>query len=340
MTRLVITRLLTGLITLFLTAFFVFFAVQALPGDVAHQLLGQDATPEALEQLRARLGLDRGIWVRFWDWISGVVTGDFGVSLVSGEPVAPTVWRAFGNTLLIAIPAIVVGVIGSILLGIWAASRRNTRTDASISLLALVGMSIPEFVTATVLVLLLAIIVPVFPAVVVTGPSATLSDLLPATVLPAVTLVISMAAYIVRAMRSSMIDGLATEYATAATLKGVPRRRVLWRHVAPTAILPVLPIASINVAWLLGGVVVVESIFNYPGLGKLMLDSVSTRDLPILQAIAILSAIIYVVANLVADLTALISDPRLRANPTRRRARRSQEAPASAETVPATKGSE
>lgn len=321
MIRLIVMRLLTGIITLFLTAFFVFFAVQALPGDVAEQLLGQDATPEALELLRAKLGLDQSVWVRFGDWITSALMGDFGESLVSGEAVAPSVWRAFGNTLLIAGPAIVVGVLGSLLLGIWAASRRGTGTDTSISLIALIGMSIPEFVVATVLVLVFAIILPVFPAVVVQGPSAELGDLLPAAVLPAITLVISMAAYIVRAMRSSMIDGLSTEYATAATLKGVPRTKVLWRHVAPTAVLPVLPIASINIAWLLGGVVVVESIFNYPGLGKLMLDGVSTRDLPVLQAIAILSALIYVVANLISDLIALAVDPRLRAHPSRSRTR-------------------
>ncbi|MPV51316.1 MULTISPECIES: ABC transporter permease [unclassified Pseudactinotalea] len=312
MTRLVLTRLATGIITLFLTAFFVFFAVQALPGDVAAQLLGQDATPEALEAMRARLGLDQGVWVRFADWIAGAVRGDFGTSLVSGEPVAAGVWSAFANTLIIALPAIIVGVAGSIWLGIRAAARRGRATDSTISVLALLGMSIPEFVVATVLVLLLAILLPIFPAVVVQGPSASFGELAPAAILPAVTLIISMAAYIIRAMRSSAIDGLATEYATLSTLKGVPRRRVLWRHVAPTAVLPVLPIASINVAWLLGGVVVVESVFNYPGLGKLMLDSVSTRDLPVLQAIAILSALVYVVANLIADLTALTVDPRLR----------------------------
>lgn len=312
MIRLVGTRLLTGVVTLLLTAFFVFFAVQALPGDVAQQLLGQDATPEAVETLRSRLGLDQNVWVRFGQWISGAIQGDFGNSLVSGEPVAPDVWRAFANTLLIAVPAIIVGVVGSILLGIHAAARRGRAADSTISVVALLGMSLPEFVTATVLVLVFAILLPIFPAIVVQGTSATFTELVPAAILPAITLVISMAAYIVRAMRSSTIDGLATEHATAATLKGVPRRRVLWRHVTPTAVLPVLPIASVNVAWLLGGVVVVESVFNYPGLGDLMLDSVSTRDLPVLQAIAVLSALIYVGANLISDLIALAADPRLR----------------------------
>lgn len=327
MLRLIGTRLATGLITLFLAAFFVFFAVQALPGDVAEQLLGQNATPEAVETLRAQLGLDANVWARFAEWLGGAVTGDFGESLVSGDPVSATIWTAFLRTLLIAIPAILVGVTLSLLLGVWAAARRGTRTDSSISLLALIAMSIPEFVVATLLVLGLAILVPVFPAVVLGGPDAGFSELLPAAVLPALTLVISMAAYIVRAMRSSTIDGLSTEYATTATLKGVPRRRVLWRHVAPSALLPVLPVISINVAWLLGGVVVVESVFNYPGLGKLMIDSVSTRDLPVLQAIAVLSAVVYVSANLLADLLALAVDPRQRTLHQPRARRRTQGVP-------------
>lgn len=325
MTRLILTRLVTSIVTLFLTAVFVFFAVQALPGDVAAQLLGQDATPEALAAMRAKLGLDQNILQRFLEWIGGAVTGDFGTSLVSGDPVAPTVWRAFAHTLLIAGPAIVLGVAGSLLLGIRAAARRGSAADASISVLALIGMSIPEFVVATVLILVFAIALPVFPAVVLEGPGAAFTDLVSAAVLPALTLIVYMAAYIIRAMRSSTIEGLSTEYATTATLKGVPPRRVLWRHVAPTAILPVLPVVSINVAWLLGGVVVVESVFNYPGLGKLMIDSVATRDLPVLQAIAVLSALIYVAVNLVSDLIALAADPKQRTSARRSRPARSRQ---------------
>lgn len=312
MLRMIGERLATMIVTLALAAFFVFFAVQALPGDVAQQLLGQNATPEAVATLRAQLGLDVNVWVRFAQWAAAAATGDFGVSLVSGEPVSATIWSAFSNSLLIAVPAILVGVALSLFLGVWAGARRGRGTDTSISLVALVAMSVPEFVVATVLVLALAIAVPVFPATVLRGTDATLVDLLPAAVLPAVTLVIAMAAYIIRAMRTSTIDGLATEYATTAELKGVPRRRVLWRHVVPSAVLPVLPVISINVAWLLGGVVVVESVFNYPGLGTLMLESVSTRDLPVLQAIALLSALVYVTVNLLADVLALVADPRQR----------------------------
>ncbi|GAA3668789.1 ABC transporter permease [Microbacterium marinilacus] len=326
MIRVVLFRLGTGVITLLLASFLVYFVVQALPGDVAEQLLGQNATPEAVAALRAQLDLDTNVWLRFVQWLGGAATGDFGTSLVSGEPVAGALWGAFGRTLLIAVPAILLGVGLSVLLGLRAGARRGTGTDSGISVLALVAMSIPEFVIATLLVLVFAILVPVFPAVVLEGADATVGTLLSAAVLPCATLVISMSAYIIRAMRSATIDTLATEYATTAELKGVPRGQVLRRHVLPNALLPVLPVVSINVAWLLGGVVVVETVFNYPGLGKLMIDSVSTRDLPMLQAITLLSALVYVISNLLADLVALAVDPRQRALESRRRRPRAQAA--------------
>lgn len=322
MLRLIVIRVATSLTTLFLAAFFVYFAVQALPGDVAQQLLGQNATPKAVANLREQLGLNTNVWLRFVQWLGHAVTGDFGTSLVSGKPVSGTVWTAFSHTLLIAVPAIVVGITLSVFLGIRAGARRGRATDSVVSVVALIAMSIPEFVVATVLVLVFSTAIPLFPAVVLQGSEAGFGDLLPSAVLPAITLIVAMAAYIIRAMRSSTIDGLAAEYATTAELKGVPRRRVLWRHVTPSAILPVLPVISINVAWLLGGVVVVESVFNYPGLGKLMIDSVSTRDLPVLEAIAVLSALVYVAVNLAADLLALAVDPRQRSLQGSRRRRR------------------
>lgn len=333
MLRMIAVRLATSVVTLMLASFFVFFAVQALPGDVAEQLLGQNATPEAVAALRDTLDLDTNVWARYLNWIAAAFTGDFGTSLVSGEAVSSIVWTAFTHSLLIAVPAIVVGITLSLLIGILTGARRGTATDSGLSVLALVAMSIPEFVVATVLVLTLAIAIPVFPAVVLRGPDATVGDLLPAVVLPAATLVIAMAAYVIRAMRSSTVDGLTTEYATTAALKGVPRRRVLWRHVAPTAVLPVLPVISINVAWLFGGVVVVESVFNYPGLGTLMIESVSNRDLPVLQAIAVLSALVYVTVNLVADLLALVADPRQRTLHQRHRRRTPAQAPSPAQEV-------
>lgn len=331
---LILRRLGTALITLLLASFFVFFAVQALPGDVAQQLLGQNATPEAVATLRQQLNLDTNVWVRYLEWLGNAVTGDLGTSLVSGNSVAGTVGTAFGHTLLIAIPAIVVGIGLALWLGVIAGSHRDRPADSTISIASLVMMSIPEFVVATVLVLIFSITLPIFPAVVIGGSEASWSELLASVPLPMITLVIAMAAYIIRAMRSSTVDGLTTEYATTARLKGVRSGNVLRRHVLPSALLPVLPVISINVAWLLGGVVVVETVFNYPGLGKLMIDSVSTRDLPVLQAIALLSALIYVVANLAADVAALILDPQQR--PTDRTSSRGAASTAAADTeVPA-----
>lgn len=315
MATFILRRLLTGLVTLLIASFLVYFATAALPGDVAQQLLGQDATEEAVAAMREQLGIEQSVWLGYLSWLGGIITGDFGTSLVSQEPVSEIVFGAFGNTLLIAVPAILIGVVLSVLLGVIAAVRRGRAADSGISVGTLVAMSIPEFVIATLLVLIFAIALPVFPAVVLSGNEATLGELLPAIWLPIITLVLAMAAYIVRATRSSTIDMMAGEFARTAELKGLRRRQVLTRHVVPNALLPVLPVIAINIAWLMGGVVVVESIFNYPGMGALMIESVSTRDLPVLQAIAIITAVVYVLANLAADLLSMIIDPRQRRTP-------------------------
>ncbi|WP_254281362.1 ABC transporter permease [Frigoribacterium sp. VKM Ac-2836] len=311
-------RVATALLTVLLASFFVFFAVQALPGDVAQQLLGQDATPDAVAALRETLGLDQNVWVRYGQWLLGAAHGDFGVSLVSGLPVGPDLLIAFRNSMLIALPAMIVGVTLSLTLGVIAGVRRGRPSDHAISLISLVVMSVPEFMVATVLVLLFAIALPIFPAVVLRGQDATIAELLPSVWLPVIVLTLAMAAYIVRTARSSTIDVMASEFVTTAELKGLSTRQVVWRHAVPSALLPTLNVVALNVAWLLGGVVVVENVFNYPGMGKLMLESVFTRDLPTIQAIAVVSALVYVVCNLAADLIALALDPRLR---TRRKAR-------------------
>lgn len=309
---LVARRVGTALLTVLLASFFVFFAVQALPGDVAQQLLGQDATPEAVATLRESLGLDQNVWARYGQWLLGAWHGDFGDSLVSGSPVGPDLLVAFRNSMLIAVPAMLVGVTVSLTLGVVAGVRRGRRSDHAISMVSLVLMSVPEFMVATILVLLFAVAIPIFPAVVLRGDSATVSQLLPGVWLPAIVLTLAMAAYIVRTARSSTIDVMASEFVTTAELKGLSTRQVVWRHAVPSAMLPALNVVALNVAWLLGGVVVVENIFNYPGMGKLMLESVFNRDLPTIQAIAVVSALVYVVCNLAADLIALALDPRLR----------------------------
>ncbi len=314
-------RLGIAVLTVVLASLFVFLAVQALPGDVAQQLLGQNATPEAVQQLRATLGLDENVWLRYVQWLAGAAHGDFGTSLVSGEPVAPTLLTAFRNSMLIALPAMLVGVTLSLALGVLAGVRRGRATDRVVSTVSLLVMSVPEFMVATVLVLLFAIGLPVFPAVVLRGSDATVAELLPTVWLPIVVLTLAMAAYILRTARSSTIDVMASEFVTTAELKGLTMRRVVWKHALPSALLPTLNVIALNVAWLLGGVVVVENVFNYPGMGKLMLESVSNRDLPTIEAIALLSALVYVVCNLAADLVALALDPKLRTRQRRTRTR-------------------
>lgn len=318
----VLRRLGIAVLTVVLASLFVFLAVQALPGDVAQQLLGQNATPEAVQQLRASLGLDRNVWLRYLEWLGGAVHGDFGTSLVSGSPVAPTLFTAFRNSMLVAVPAMLVGVTLSLFLGVVAGVRRGRTTDRVVSVVSLVVMSVPEFMVATVLVLCFAIGLPLFPAVVLRGSDATVGELLPTIWLPITVLTLAMAAYIVRTARSSTIDVMASEFVTTAELKGLPMRRVVWKHALPSALLPTLTVIALNVAWLLGGVVVVENVFNYPGMGKLMLESVYDRDLPTIEAIALLSAVVYVVCNLVADLVALALDPKLRTRQRRTRVRR------------------
>ncbi|MGW0866554.1 ABC transporter permease [Streptomyces sp. NPDC002611] len=305
-------RIAAALGTLLLSSLLVFLAVQALPGDVATQVLGKDATPQAVAELRGSLGLDRPAVERYGDWMWGALHGDFGTSLVSGTAVGGEVTQYLGNSMLIAALTILFAVTGSLLLGIVAGLYRDRWPDHLISTVSLVGMSVPEFVVATVLVLCFSVALPWFPAVVLYGPDATVGQLLPAVWLPALALAVVMAAYIVRMARTSVIDVMASEYVTTARLKGLSTWRVVTRHALPSALLPVLHVIALNVAWLLGGVAVVENVFNYPGIGKLMLSSVQNRDLPVIQAIALISAVVYVVCNLAADLGAMALNPRLR----------------------------
>ncbi|MCC4318300.1 ABC transporter permease [Streptomyces malaysiensis subsp. malaysiensis] len=307
-----VRRVVAALGTLLLSSVLVFLAVQALPGDVATQVLGRDATPDAVAALRKQMGLDQPAWERYAEWIKGALHGDFGTSLVTAKPVGGEVAQHLGNSALIAVVTVLFAVTGSLVLGILAGLYRDRWPDHLISTVSLIGMSVPEFVVATVLVLAFSVTVPVLPAVVLYGPGAGVGQLLPAVWLPAASLAIVMAAYIVRMARTSVIDVMASEYVTTARLKGLSTWRVVTRHALPSALLPTLHVIALNVAWLVGGVAVVENVFNYPGIGKLLLTSVQNRDLPVIQAIALISAVVYVVCNLAADIGSMALNPRLR----------------------------
>ncbi|MDX6315853.1 MAG: peptide/nickel transport system permease protein, partial [Streptomyces sp.] len=261
----VIRRVLSAIGTLALSSVLVFLAVQALPGDVATQVLGKDATPTAVAALRKQLHLDQPAWERYGHWVWGALHGDFGTSLVSSQAVGGEVGTYLRNSLLIAVVTVLFAVTGSLVLGIVAGLYRDRWPDTLISTVSLVGMSVPEFVVATVLVLAFSVTVPVLPAVVLYGPEATVGQLLPAIWLPAASLAVVMAAYIIRMARTSVIDVMASEYVTTARLKGLKPWRVVTRHALPSALLPTLHVIALNVAWLIGGVAVVENVFNYPG---------------------------------------------------------------------------
>ncbi len=308
----VLRRLGLALLTIWLASLGVFLAIQALPGDVATQILGQNATAKNVAVLRAELGLDKPAWQRYFDWLGSLLHGDLGTSLVNHTSVAAEVGVRLRNTMLLAGVTVVLGVSLALVLGVVAGLYRDRWPDHTISALSLIGMSMPEFVIATVLVLLFSINIPLFPAVVTAGPDATVGELLPAIWLPCAALTVVMAAYIIRMLRTSVIDVMAGEFVTTARLKGISPVRVVLRHALPSALLPTLNVIAMNVAWLVGGVVVVESVFNYPGVGLLTVDAVHDRDLPVIQTIAILGAATYVVCNLAADLAAMALNPRLR----------------------------
>jgi len=312
MARLIVQRFLSAGITLVLLAVFVFFAVDVLPGDTCTAYLGRDAKGERLEQCRRDLGLDRPALVRFADWAAGAAAGDFGVSPYRNKPVSEIVGWRMRNTVVLALAASFVGIPLAVLFGVIAGIRRDRPVDMALSSTSILAMTIPEFVTATFLILVFSISLGWTSGVVMAPANAPILDLLGGTVLPTVSLALVFAAHILRMVRSSVIDVLESDYVAMARLKGLPFRWILWRHVLPNSLLPAINVIGLTVAWLLGGVVVIESVFNYPGLGRLSVDAVADRDLPLVQCIVLILASFYILTNLLTDLATLLLNPRLR----------------------------
>ena len=312
MGRLFLQRLLLALFVLALVSLIVFVMVELLPGDAATAYLGREATPEGLERLRVTLGLDRPAPQRFLTWAGGLLRGDLGVSLARGEPINMFLWMRLRNSLVLGLTAALVGFPLAIGLGIIAGLTRDRLPDLLISTLSLIGMSLPEFVTATLLIYLFSIQWRLFPAITLVNPDAPLTELLPNIVLPILTLIILLTAYILRVVRTSIIEVMRSDYIRVARMKGLTRFWVVVRHALPNALLPTLTIAALTIAWLIGGLFVIESVFNYPGIGTLLLNAIHDRDLPLVQSIAMVMAVIYVIANLGADLLTLVLNPRLR----------------------------
>ena len=290
----------------------VFLATSALPGSVVDQILGTEATPAARTALEQELRLDEPIVQRYAGWSASAVQGDFGSSLVNGVPVWPLVLDRLGHSLLLAGAALFLAVPLAIVLGTWAALRAGRREDRSITGAAFVLICIPEFVVGIVLIWLLAVVVPVFPAISLIDPGAPLSAWIEALALPVLTLVPASVAYMTRTMRFAMADVLGEDFIRMAPLRGgISRRRVILRHALPNALVPMINVFALQVGFMLTGVVVVEALFQYPGLGMLLLDAVSQHDIPIVQATALVMGGIYVLLSVVADLLVAVLDPRI-----------------------------
>jgi len=309
-------RLALGVLTLFAVSIVVFAATQALPGNAARAILGKQATPEALAALTRQLHLNESVFTQYTHWLGGVLTGNLGISAATQAPVSQLLSARIGNSGFLVLVAAIVAILLSIALGVLMAVRRDKPADQVLSTASLVLAALPEFVIGIALVLLFATSVfHALPAESLLAPGQHAWEDPNVDVLPAATLVLAVTPYISRIMRGSMIEVLQSEYVTMARLKGMSERTVIWRHAVPNAIVPAIQVAALQLAWMAGGVVVVEYVFDYPGIGSALISAVAERDVPTVQALALLIAGVYVVVNLLADVWTVLLTPRLRTAP-------------------------
>jgi peptide/nickel transport system permease protein len=311
MTAFVLRRLGFAVITLFAVLTIVFFIVRILPGDPAMAILGDQANQEALTALRERLGLDRSLTVQYFEFLRGVMVGDWGESLVSGRPVIREIARVLPATLELTFASLVLGAVVGIPLGVWSAIRRNKIPDYIIRLASLLGLSFPAFVSAVLLLLVFAIQLRWFP-VISSGQGASLGERLQNLALPAINLGLIMAAYITRVTRSAMLEVLNQDYVRTARAKGLAFATIISRHCMRNAMIPVVTVVGLYLGILIGNSVLTEIVFNRPGLGKLIIGALNQRDYPMLQGMMVIYTLIVVLVNLITDLTYGLIDPRIK----------------------------
>ncbi|HXF63440.1 MAG TPA: ABC transporter permease [Caldilineaceae bacterium] len=314
MLRYTLRRLGFLLITLLVTSLIVFLVTQLLPGDVARVILGREASETALAQLREELGLDRPLPVQYLSWLGDFITGDWGISYSTDQPIRPLVMQRFRNSLMLAGLALLVAVPLSVALGVLAGLNEEKPVDAVVSIGSLSVVGLPEFVTGLLLIQLFSFRWGLLPANSSIRDDASFGEALPMLVLPAITATLVLLAYVTRLTRAGVIEELKQGYVRTATLKGLPRRTVIWKHVLRNALLPTITVIAISFGWLISGLIVIENVFNYPGLGRLLTFAIDRRDLPLLQAITLLTVVIFALANLAADLLYAYLNPRIRLN--------------------------
>lgn len=310
----VVVRCALGLITLIAVSIVIFAATQALPGNAAYAVLGHGATPQRLKAVEDQLHLNRSLISQYGSWISGVLRGDFGTSLANGQSVSSLVGPRLENSAVLVIGAGIIGTLLAGALGLVAAARRDRLFDHVASVVALTITALPEFVVGIALVIVFAVnLLHVLPAVSAIPPGTSPLDDLSALWLPIATLSIVIAPYIFRMMRGAMIEAMESDYVEMAELKGMSPRRVLLVHALPNSLPPVIQVIGLNLLYLAGGIVVVEYVFNYPGIGAALVDAVSNRDIPTIQLLVLILAAFYVFVNITTDVIALMASPRRRA---------------------------
>jgi peptide/nickel transport system permease protein len=310
--RLIITRLGLAIMTLLAVSIIIFWVTEILPGDIAARVLGREATEAAKEAFRERLNLDKPAPERYLIWLEGAVRFDFGKALASQRSINDVVLPRMKNTFFLAAYALILYLPVTIILSTIAAIKRERFADNAISLFTLIGLALPEFVIGTTLIYLFAVNIPLFPVMSQVQTAKTPLEAIRMTTLPAITLMIVMAVYSIRMLRDNLIDVLESEYIRMATLKGLPRWRVVIFHALPNSLVPALNTMALNLAYLIGGVVIVEQVFVYPGMGTLLVESVYLRDAPVIEAIALMVSAIYIFANLFADVMGIVLNPKLR----------------------------
>lgn len=312
MTRYVLRRLGFLLLTILVTSLIVFVVTQMLPGDVARVILGREAGEEALQALREELGLDEPLPVQYGRWLGSFVTGDWGRSFSTRTEIRLVVLQRLGNSLMLAALILALSVPLAVVLGVVAALNEDGLLDNVISVSALSVVGLPEFVTGLVLIQVFAFGLGWLPANSSIRLGTGFAAALPMLILPAVTATLVLLAYIARLTRAGVIEELKQPYVRTAVLKGLPRRQVIVKHVLRNALMPTITVIAISLGWMISGLVVIENVFNYPGLGRLLLFAIDRRDLPLLQAVTMVTVVGYALANLVADLLYAYLNPRIR----------------------------
>ena len=312
MLKLIVRRIALGMGTLLIVSVLIFLGTEILPGDVAEAIPGQSATPEAVANIRTALGLDQPAYVRYFDWLGDLLQGDLGTSLASGKPIDEMIGGRLMNTLFLAGVAAIVSVPLAVLLGLVAARFRDSWLDKSISIATLSTISMPEFFVGYILIFIFAVNLRWAPSLANIHGGMGLGQQLAIIALPCATLALVVVAHMMRLTRAAIINVMSSPYIEMAELKGITRSRIIFRHALPNALSPIINVVVLNLAYLVVGVVVVEVVFVYPGMGQLMVDHVSKRDVPVVQACGFIFAATYILLNMIADVLSILANPRLR----------------------------